>query len=109
MDVPQAKARNYWKYAFFLTLVLWIGTTATLLFSLLDQGITITHMRSGYADCEAHRDFLSAQATGRLTRDAMQSRRRDMDGAEVEIQYADDDTYRASYFGASETPDFEHR
>jgi len=98
-----SEARNYWKSAFWIACVLWLGTVSLHLYSTVDQGVSLTYLREGYADCEAHRDFLSEQAKGHLTRSQVEAGSREPG---VEVQYADDDTYRASSYGASMTPDF---
>ena len=100
------KIRNHWKPAFFCAFLLWIGTVVMFLYSILDQGVTHTYMQEGYADCEAHRDFLSAEAAHRLTKSQIESTPRDRSEPRVEVRYAEDDTYRASRFGASQTPYF---
>jgi len=45
--------KNKWKIAFWVCLLLLIITGATGLYSIIDQGVTITYMRDGYSDTEA--------------------------------------------------------
>jgi hypothetical protein len=109
---------NRWKVAFFVMVPLWLGTVAVFLYSLVDGGVTQTYMSEGYADCEAHRDFLHAQARGRLTRDAMRSTpvkvtwsandyTRDVEADEFELKFDKQGRYVGSRFGASQTKGFD--
>jgi len=96
----------------------WLMTLGILLYLLLDSSVTNSYLLEGYADCRAHRDYLSAQAMGRLNRKVMEERIPDVlwaagDGTrqvspgEFEIRYDEQGRYAASRFGASLTPGFE--
>jgi hypothetical protein len=50
--------KNKWKIAFWACFVLLIATALFELYSILDQGVTITHMRGGYSDKEADLETL---------------------------------------------------
>ena len=98
----------------------WIATLvalAVVLFSVVDQGVTLHYQAVGYADCAAHRDYLDAQARGRLSREMMRSRSpeiewstpeytRSLQADEVVVQYDAQGRYRASQIGASTTTAF---
>jgi hypothetical protein len=110
---------NRWKVAFFVALVGWVGSVGVLGYAVIDQAVTVTHMREGYADCEAHRDLFHAMAKGRLTRSVLQASapqvERQVDGdkqvvkaSDVQFQYDAQGRYTASQFGASTTPGFKH-
>lgn len=108
---------NRWKVAFFVALVGWVGTVAVLGYATIDQAVTVTHMREGYADCEAHRDVFHELAKGRLTKGLLQSAapqaQREVDGdkqvvkaGDVQFQYDAQGRYVASQYGASTTPGY---
>jgi hypothetical protein len=108
---------NRWKVAFFVALVGWVGTVAFMGYAVVDQAVTVTYMREGYADCAAHRDVLHALARGRLTKSLLQSAapkaEREVDGhkqvvkaADVSFQYDAQGRYVASQYGASTTPGY---
>ena len=50
--------RNKWKIAFWFCLLLFIITGVIGLYSIIDQGVTITYMRDGYSDTEADLETL---------------------------------------------------
>lgn len=108
---------NRWKVAFFVALVGWVGTVGVLGYAVVDQAVTGTYMREGYADCEAHRDVLHAVARGRLTKGMLQAAapkaEREVDGdkqvvkaSDVRFQYDGQGRYVASRYGASTTPGY---
>jgi len=41
-----------WQLAFFAALAIGVGTIALLAYSILDQGVTLTHMSEGYSRSE---------------------------------------------------------
>ncbi|MGE0773391.1 MAG: hypothetical protein AB7K37_16885 [Cyclobacteriaceae bacterium] len=61
--------KNNWRTAFFALLVVFIATTLFLIYSILDQGVTITYMKEGYRDTESDLEQLSKVIEGRLTLD----------------------------------------
>lgn len=72
---------NRWKLAFFMLLGLFTMTLAGGLYVVVDGGVTVTHMREGYADCEAHRDWLDAMLRGQVSREEMRVNPRRRSGA----------------------------
>ena len=50
--------RNKWKIAFWFCLLLFIITGVIGLYSIIDQGVTTSHMRDGYSDTEADLETL---------------------------------------------------
>lgn len=47
-----AGSTRLWRIAFFAALIIGAGTIALLAYSVLDQGVTITHMSDGYSRTE---------------------------------------------------------
>lgn len=110
---------NRWKVAFFVALVGWVGTFGVLGYAVIDQALTVTYMKEGYADCEAHRDLFDAMAKGRLTKSLIQSAslkvERELDGdklvvkaSDVDFQYDAKGLYTGSQYGASTTPGYSY-
>ncbi|XXF78499.1 hypothetical protein P2318_01705 [Myxococcaceae bacterium GXIMD 01537] len=108
---------NGWKVAFFVALVGWVGTVGVLGYATVDQAVSLTYMREGYADCEAHRDLFDSLAKGRLTKNQLESAapkaQREVNGdkqpvkaSDVEFQYDAQGRYTASQLGASTTPGY---
>ena len=54
MGAPEngVKKRNPYKIAFFVQLILFFIVSATLLYSVVDQGVSLTYMGQGYKDTE---------------------------------------------------------
>lgn len=50
--------KNNWKIAFWICLLLLITTGILGLYSIIDQGVTITYMKEGYSDTEADLESL---------------------------------------------------
>ncbi len=50
---------NKWKVAFWITLALLVFVTLFGFYSVIDQGVTITHMRDGYTATESDLETLS--------------------------------------------------
>ena len=50
---------NKWKIAFWITLALLVFVTLFGFYSIIDQGVTITHMRDGYTAAESDLETLS--------------------------------------------------
>jgi len=50
---------NKWKSAFWICLTLLAVVTGISVYSIIDQGVTITYMREGYTDVENDLDNLS--------------------------------------------------
>ncbi|HNN93186.1 hypothetical protein [Haliangium sp. UPWRP_2] len=104
---------NKWKIASFALLGGWLLTLAGGAYLVIDHAVTIGYMKDGYADCEAHRDFLHTLIKGRLSRAdiaaAAGSVKWRSDGWQeqtvtkdmVHIQYDQDGRYLSSTFGAS--------
>lgn len=44
---------NKWKIGFWICLVLLVTVTATGLYGIIDQGVTLTYIRDGYSDTES--------------------------------------------------------
>ena len=59
--------KNKWRTAFWILLTFFISTTLFLLYSILDQGVTITYMREGYEDTEHDLEQVSQILKGKLT------------------------------------------
>jgi RNAse (barnase) inhibitor barstar len=59
--------KNKWRTAFWTLLTVYILTTLFLLYSILDQGETITYMRKGYGDTEHDLEQVSQIIKGKLT------------------------------------------
>jgi hypothetical protein len=59
--------KNKWRTAFWTLLTVFILTTLFLLYSILDQGVTITYMREGYQDTEHDLEQVSQIIKGKLT------------------------------------------
>ena len=59
--------KNKWRTAFWTLLAVFVLTTIFLLYSVLDQGVTITYMREGYRDTEHDLEQVSQIITGKLT------------------------------------------
>ena len=116
---PGETRMNRWKVAFFVALVGWVGTFGVLGYTVIDQAVTVTYMKEGYADCEAHRDLFDAMAKGRLTKSLLQSAaprvERELDGdkrlvqaSDVEVQYDAQGRYVGSQLGSSTTPGYSY-
>jgi hypothetical protein len=50
---------NKWKIAFWICLTVLLLVTAFSTYSLIDQGVTFTHMKEGYTDTENDLDYIS--------------------------------------------------
>ena len=50
---------NKWKIAFWVCLTLLLLVTAFSTYSIVDQGVTLTHMKEGYTDTENDLDNIS--------------------------------------------------
>ena len=50
---------NKWKVAFWITLAILVFVTMFGFYSVIDQGVTITHMRDGYTATESDLETLS--------------------------------------------------
>lgn len=50
--------KNKWKIAFWVCLILLITTGVTSLYSIIDQGVTITYTKDAYTDTEADLETL---------------------------------------------------
>lgn len=59
--------KNKWRTAFWTLLTIFILTTVFLLYSILDQGVTITYMREGYKDTEHDLEQVSQIIKDKLT------------------------------------------
>jgi hypothetical protein len=59
--------KNKWRTAFWTLLTVFVLTTLFLLYSILDQGVTITYMREGYEDTEHDLEQVSQIIKGKLT------------------------------------------
>lgn len=59
--------KNKWRTAFWTLLTVFVLTTLFLLYSILDQGGTITYMREGYEDTEHDLEQVSQIVKGKLT------------------------------------------
>jgi hypothetical protein len=59
--------KNKWRTAFWTLLTVFVLTTILLLYSVLDQGVTITYMREGYRDTEHDLEQVSQIIKGKLT------------------------------------------
>ena len=59
--------KNKWRTAFWALLTIFALTTLFLLYSILDQGVTITYMREGYEDTEHDLEQVSQIIKGKLT------------------------------------------
>lgn len=59
--------KNKWRTAFWTLLTVFVLTTLFLLYSILDQGMTITYMREGYEDTEHDLEQVSQIVKGKLT------------------------------------------
>lgn len=104
---------NKWKLAFFVLLCGWLLTLFGGAYLVVDRAVTIGYMKDGYADCEAHRDFLHALIKGRLSRADIAASARSVkwksDGWQeqtvtpdmVHMKYDKDGRYLSSTFGAS--------
>ncbi len=108
-------AMNKWKFAFFALLGGWALTLGVGAFLVIDRAVTIGYMKDGYADCEAHRDFLHLLLKGRVSRADVAASARNVkwksDGWQeqivtkdmVQMEYGKDGLYLRSTFGASTT------
>ncbi|HEX4456486.1 MAG TPA: hypothetical protein VIA18_00870 [Polyangia bacterium] len=90
---------NKWKVAFFVLLGCWIVTLVAGAYLVVDRAVAVSYMQDGYADCEAHRDFLHALVKGRLTRADIASAPDGKTG--VQIKYDKEGKYVSSRLGAS--------
>jgi len=61
--------KNKWKAAFFALLIIFTLTTLFLIYSILDQGVTLTYMKEGYEDTEYDLLQISKVIEGKLTFD----------------------------------------
>ena len=59
--------KNKWRTAFWTLLTVFVLTTLFLLYSILDQGVTLTYMREGYKDTENDLQQISQVIKGKLT------------------------------------------
>ena len=59
--------KNKWRTAFWTLLTVFVLTTLFLLYSILDQGVTLTYMREGYKDTESDLQQISQIIRGKLT------------------------------------------
>lgn len=50
--------KNKWKIAFWICFILLIGSVLLGVYSIVDQGVTITYMKEGYSDTEADLETL---------------------------------------------------
>ena len=50
---------NKWKIAFWKCLIVLIAITGLSIYSIINQGVTITYMKEGYADTESDLDNLA--------------------------------------------------
>ncbi len=106
---------NRWKVAFFVLLGCWVVTLVVGAFLIIDRAVSIGYMKDGYADCEAHRDFLHQLLKGRVSRTDVAASARSVkwksDGWQeqtltkdmVQMEYGKDGMYLRSTFGASTT------
>jgi transcriptional regulator CtsR len=60
--------QNNWKTAFWTLLFVFIITTGYLVYSIIDQGTTITYMKEGYEDTEYDLKQLASSVKGKLTK-----------------------------------------
>jgi len=51
--------KNNWKIAFWICLLLFVITSILGLYSVIDQGVTLTYMKEGYADTKADLESMS--------------------------------------------------
>src|SRR5262245_34702242 len=51
-NVSPEKKRNPYKVAFFIQLVVLLGVSAFLLYSVIDQGVSLTYMSQGYEETQ---------------------------------------------------------
>jgi hypothetical protein len=59
--------KNKWRTAFWILLTVFVLTTLFLLYSILDQRVTITYMREGFEDTEHDLEQVSQIIKGKLT------------------------------------------
>lgn len=108
---------NRWKLAFFAVLGLWVLTLLVGAYSAVDAGVSATYMREGYADCEAHRDWLDAMLRGQVSRAEVKSARpkvtrtvddqaHELKPGDVRVRYDANSRYVSSQFGASTPPGY---
>ncbi|MFY2556307.1 hypothetical protein ACN469_01580 [Corallococcus terminator] len=106
---------NGWKVAFFVMLMAWGLTLLVGAYGVLNVGTSQTYMGEGYADCEAHRDWLDTLLRGQVTREQVRDARpkvvRTLDEhstplkpGDVDVRYDGKGRYVGSQFGASTTP-----
>ncbi|MCP3163250.1 hypothetical protein [Myxococcus qinghaiensis] len=106
---------NGWKVAFFVMLPVWGLTLLVGAYAVVNVGTSQTHMSEGYADCEAHRDWLDTLARGHVTREHVRDARpkvvRTVDEhsvtlkpGDIDVRYDDKGRYVGSQLGASTTP-----
>jgi hypothetical protein len=109
---------NRWKLAFFAVLGLWVLTLVVGAYSAVDGAVTATYQREGYADCEAHRDWLDAMLRGQVTRAEVKAARPKvtrtvedhsavLEPGDVSVHYDANGRYLSSQLGASSTPGYE--
>lgn len=120
MRLSESDRAVVWRGAFYLMFLVWLLTCVVLGYSVLDQGVTITHGNVSNQECVTHLRFLHQQATGRLTREQIEGRsvhlvhgegssRHELDPrdpVDVEVQYDESGRYRASRVLASTTPGY---
>jgi hypothetical protein len=113
----EAAMGNYWRTAFFILLAVSVGGGTFLIYGLIDQSISLNYITEGYADCEAHRDFLSGLLEKRISKEEIihadikvehgaNGYSYKISDKEIYFQYDPHGKYVGSSLGGSTTPKF---
>ncbi|WP_164011527.1 hypothetical protein [Pyxidicoccus trucidator] len=108
---------NRWKVAFFGVLGLWALTLVVGAYATVDSAVSSTYVGEGYADCEAHRDWLDAMLREQVTRTEVKAARPkvtrtvadhsyELEPGDVSVHYDASGRYTSSQLGASTTPGY---